>query len=124
MTAGGHLTIYRYRWAPGIHEQERHNPSQANAVNTLRGWCCTCESKGAKNGVNVLQPGAVLCMPDGQERKNMTNSVKLQSPPASWEAPPVKPLDEAVWRTWVLKGEAQDRRGSASLVSAVKYVSA
>ncbi len=37
--------------------------------------------------------------------------------------PPVKPLDEAVWKAWVARGRAQDRRDSAARVRAVEWVS-
>lgn len=33
------------------------------------------------------------------------------------------PLDETVWQAWVAKGRAQDRRGSASRIKAVKWAS-
>lgn len=38
------------------------------------------------------------------------------------ELPSWKPLDEAVWQAWVAKGRAQERRDSAALVKAVKWV--
>lgn len=34
-----------------------------------------------------------------------------------------RPLDEAVWQAWVEKGGAQDRRGGAARLEAVKSVS-
>jgi hypothetical protein len=37
--------------------------------------------------------------------------------------PAVKPLDEAVWRAWVAKGRAQERRDSAARLRAVEWVS-
>lgn len=42
---------------------------------------------------------------------------------SSWEPPAAKPLDEAVWQAWVAKGRANERRSSAALVKAVKWVS-
>jgi hypothetical protein len=37
--------------------------------------------------------------------------------------PPVKPLDEAVWKAWVARGRAQNRLDSAARVRAVEWVS-
>lgn len=54
----------------------------------------------------------------------MSTLVQLHGSPGGWQPPPVKPLDEAVWEAWMVRGQAQDRRGSASRVKAVKWVSA
>jgi len=40
-----------------------------------------------------------------------------------WAPPAARPLDEAVWRAWVARGRAHDRRGSAARISAVKWAS-
>jgi hypothetical protein len=38
-------------------------------------------------------------------------------------SPPAKPLDEAVWDAWVMRGRAHDRRSSDARVKAAKWVS-
>jgi hypothetical protein len=43
-----------------------------------------------------------------------------------WEVrdlPPAKPLDEAVWQSWLEKARGRDRRNSAARMVAVKWVS-
>lgn len=47
--------------------------------------------------------------------------VKKSTP--TWESPPVKPLDEAVWQAWKAKGRAQDRKVSETRVKALKWAS-
>jgi len=47
--------------------------------------------------------------------------VKKSTP--TWESPPVKPLDEAVWQAWKAKGRAQDRKGRETRVKALKWAS-
>jgi len=42
---------------------------------------------------------------------------------AVWEPPPVTPLDETVWQTWVRKGRAQDRKRAAACMNLVKWAS-
>jgi hypothetical protein len=37
--------------------------------------------------------------------------------------PPAKPLDEAVWRAWVTKGEPKDSQASAARIKAVQWLS-
>ena len=37
------------------------------------------------------------------------------------ESPPVKPLDEAVWRAWVAKGRARDRKGRETRMKVLKW---
>jgi hypothetical protein len=39
------------------------------------------------------------------------------------ELPQAKPLDEAVWRAWVLRGRAQEERSYAVRMKAVKWIS-
>jgi hypothetical protein len=51
---------------------------------------------------------------------SVVESEKLQS---AWAPPATRPLDEAVWQAWVAKGHAQDRRGSAARITAVKWAS-
>ena len=53
----------------------------------------------------------------------MSASVELQESQTVWVAPESRPLDEAVWQAWAEKGRAQDRRGSAARMKAVKWVS-
>lgn len=38
-----------------------------------------------------------------------------------WEVPETKPLDEAVWQAWVLKGREQDKKSRASYLRAAKW---
>jgi len=54
----------------------------------------------------------------------MSTLVVLQPSPAVWQPPPVKPLDEAMWQAWMVKGRRSERRGSAARVKAVKWVCA
>jgi hypothetical protein len=53
----------------------------------------------------------------------MSIPVGVQEVRGVWTPPVSKPLDEAVWLTWVARGRAQDKRGSAFRVRAVKWVS-
>ena len=46
--------------------------------------------------------------------------VKPQAAPV-WEAPETKPLDEAVWKAWVAKGRAEDRRSRTALLKAAAW---
>lgn len=39
------------------------------------------------------------------------------------ELPAAKPLDEAVWQAWVLKGRAREERSYAARMKAVKWIS-
>jgi hypothetical protein len=52
----------------------------------------------------------------------MSTLVEPPKPQSGWELPPVKPLDEAAWQTWIAKGRAQDQRSSATRMKAVKWV--
>ena len=52
-----------------------------------------------------------------------TSIVELRGPQEAWLPPPAKPLDEAVWQAWVLKGREQDRRSNAARMIAVKWLS-
>jgi len=47
----------------------------------------------------------------------------MHGSPQVWEPPLAKPLDEAVWQAWLLKGRAQDRQSSAARIKAVKWTS-
>src|SRR5579884_2690474 len=54
----------------------------------------------------------------------MSTSEVLQQPSqGGWEMPEVKPLDEAVWQAWVLKGVAEEKQTNATMVEAAKWVS-
>jgi hypothetical protein len=44
--------------------------------------------------------------------------------PKVWTPPVAKPLEEAVWQAWVLKGQARDVRRSAALLNGVSWLSA
>ena len=41
----------------------------------------------------------------------------------AWVPPAARPLDEAVWQSWVAKGRAQDQRSSAARIKGVKWAS-
>lgn len=45
----------------------------------------------------------------------------VKRPATTWEAPPVKPLDEAAWQAWKAKGRAQDRQGRETRMKVLKW---
>lgn len=49
--------------------------------------------------------------------------VSQQPSPGGWEMPEVKPLDEAVWQAWVLKGFVEEKRTNAAMIQTAKWVS-
>lgn len=51
----------------------------------------------------------------------MATPVKLLESQAAWVPPAAKPLDEAVWKAWLAKGRARDRRNTAALMKVVKW---
>jgi hypothetical protein len=52
----------------------------------------------------------------------MATSVELlESQQASWAPPAAKPLDEAVWQTWLSKGRARDQRNRAARIKVIKW---
>jgi hypothetical protein len=51
----------------------------------------------------------------------MSDAVGVKRPTTTWESPPVKPLDEAVWQAWKAKGRAQDRQGRATRIKVLKW---
>ena len=53
----------------------------------------------------------------------MSTLDRLQTSPSGLERPFTKPLDEEVWQAWVAKGRARERRSSAALAKAAKWVS-
>jgi hypothetical protein len=53
----------------------------------------------------------------------MSTSVTLQKLQDLRELPMAKPLDEAVWQAWVLKGRAQEERSHDASMKAVKWIS-
>ncbi len=52
----------------------------------------------------------------------MSISVQVLEPP-TWAPPASRPLDEAVWKAWITKGQVQERRSGAVHLKAVKWVS-
>ena len=50
----------------------------------------------------------------------MSDAVGVKRPTTTWEAPAVKPLDEAVWQAWKAKGRARDRQGRETCIKALK----
>lgn len=53
----------------------------------------------------------------------MSTSVELLASRTIAVPSAAKPLDETVWRAWVAKGRAEDRRSSADSLTAVKWIS-
>lgn len=53
----------------------------------------------------------------------MPTSDALSKAPDHRDLPPARPLDEAVWQAWVLKGRAQQERGRLAWRKAVKFMS-
>ncbi len=51
----------------------------------------------------------------------MSDAVGVKKSTTTWESPPVKPLDEAVWEAWKAKGRAQDRKGRETRIKALKW---
>jgi len=51
----------------------------------------------------------------------MSDAVEVKRPTTTWEAPAVKPLDEAVWQAWKAKGRARDRQGRETRIKALKW---
>jgi|SRR5579871_22163 len=45
----------------------------------------------------------------------------VKRPAATWEAPAVKPLDEAIWQAWKAKGRARDRQARETRIKALKW---
>lgn len=52
----------------------------------------------------------------------MSTSVTLQKLQDLRELPMAKPLDEAVWQAWVLKGRAREERSHAARMKTVKWI--
>jgi len=53
----------------------------------------------------------------------MSTSVELPESRDVPELPLAKPLDEARWQAWVLKGRTQDTRRYAAVMNAVRWIS-
>ena len=53
----------------------------------------------------------------------MSDAVGVKRPTTTWEAPTVKPLDEAVWQAWKAKGRARDRQALETRIKALKWCS-
>lgn len=51
----------------------------------------------------------------------MSPSVELLATEQAWAAPPVKPLDLAVWQAWLAKGRERDKRHKALILSVLKW---
>ena len=51
----------------------------------------------------------------------MSMAVAVKKSTTAWDSPPVKPLDEAVWRAWKAKGRAQDRQDRDTRIKALKW---
>jgi hypothetical protein len=57
-----------------------------------------------------------------QEDYRMATSVKVLESQEAWALPAAKPLNEGVWRAWVAKGRADDKRSTAARIKAVKWL--
>ena len=53
----------------------------------------------------------------------MSDAVGVKRPATTWEAPAVKPLDEAAWQAWIARGRARDRQGRETRMKALKWAS-
>lgn len=51
----------------------------------------------------------------------MSDAVGVKRPTTTWEAPAVKPLDEAAWQAWKAKGRARDRQDRETRIKALKW---
>ena len=51
----------------------------------------------------------------------MSDAVGVKRPTTTWEAPAVKPLDEAAWQAWKAKGRARDRQGRKTRIKALTW---
>jgi hypothetical protein len=57
---------------------------------------------------------------DQERGEYMSKAVAVKESTAAWESPAVKPLDEAVWQAWKVKGRAQDRQGRETRIKVLK----
>ena len=53
----------------------------------------------------------------------MSSLVEMRTLRSGLERPLMKPLDEAVWQTWVAKGYAREKRRSAARVRFASWIS-
>ena len=51
----------------------------------------------------------------------MSDAGGVKRPTTIWEAPAVKPLDEAVWRAWIAKGRARDRQSRETRIKGATF---
>jgi len=58
---------------------------------------------------------------DQERGKYMSDAVGVKKPTTTWEAPAVKPLDEAVWQAWKAKGRARDRQGRETRIKSLQW---
>jgi hypothetical protein len=66
-------------------------------------------------------PGDRSMCKDQERGKYMSDAVRVKKPAAKWEAPAVKPLDEAVWKAWIARGRARDRQDRETGIKALKW---
>jgi len=52
----------------------------------------------------------------------MSTSVVAEKSQNTWATPEAKPLDEAVWRAWLLRGVAEEARSKAAVIKVVKCI--
>jgi hypothetical protein len=76
---------------------------------------------GADSTVHGI--GATRALKNNDQGQDMSTSVELQGFQSAVAPHAAKPPDEAVWKAWVAKGRASERRHSARRFTVVKLVS-
>lgn len=51
------------------------------------------------------------------------STAELRESGQHWQPPETKPLDEAMWQAWILKGRERDRRAEIARAKAVEWIS-
>ena len=51
----------------------------------------------------------------------MSTSIHTLQPLTGWELPVTKPLDETLWRAWVIKGRVRERQDNIARTRALKW---
>jgi len=54
----------------------------------------------------------------------MSTLVQLRGSPEGWLTPAARPLNEAIWQAWTLKGRARESRNSAARLVAITWAAA
>lgn len=122
VTAGSHLTIYRYAAASRVFEFGEAMRRLPNGLNAVHIWRDACVSTPEIKGMPMIGacPIAPAVWRGGTEENErgfaMSGIVAVQTPAAApWQRPESRPLDEAVWQAWLAKGrDAEQRRSRAA----------